>query len=254
MSPTKSLLIASVGVSVGLMSAVASAAVYPYSEQFPNTTGGNQPVSTAGWKAYSGSTAVDKSGTVDFAPAPRIGISNLNGTPHTPQGGYIFTAHRQTSPHIFATYVEFTSPLGFASTMDWKMANTSAEAVTVRVLVRDHISGQWYASTTDFSTAADEGSATNLQANNFANSITFDNNGSNWLNVTLIPGTALSVSNTSPSGTLSGIYDSVGFIIEHPASNGSADTVARIDAVNIVPEPASISALLGGLCLLRRRR
>lgn len=265
MSRTRSLLITAVGVSVGLVSTVASAAVYPYSEQFPNTTGNNIAVSTAGWKAYSGSTAVDKSNTVDNSPAPRVGISNLLGTPHTPQGGYLFTAHRENAAHIFAAYVEFTG-LGYASTMDWKMANSASDGYTggnsqaaedliVRVLVRDHISGQWYASTEDFSTSADAGTATQLQSGNVANSFAFSNIASNWLNVTLIPGTALSVSGASPSSNLSGIYDRVGFIIQHPASNNTIDTVVRIDAVNIVPEPASIGALLGsGLFLLRRRR
>lgn len=263
MSPTKVPLILAAGASVALLSTVAHAAVYPYSEQFENPTSGNVPLNTVGWKAYSGSTATDKSGTVDISPLPRIGISNLNGTPHTPQGGYLFTAHRQNASHIFATYVEFTG-LGYASTMDWKMANSAtsgytggdsaaAEALVVRVLVRDHISGAWYASAQDFSTSADAGSATQLQANQHGNTITFNSSASNWLNVVLIPGTALSVGGAA-SSDLSGIYDAVGFVIEHPASNGTLDTIVRIDALNIVPEPASMSALLAGLSILARRR
>lgn len=294
MSPTKRLLIATVGVSVGLVSTVAHASTYfepflhPQSQQNngsyttsnnpynPGTPGNNNnALGYLGWFGYRGSTATSVTTNVPYSPNPRLGVSPLRGAddPTTltdTDYGFLFSAHRQNTSMIFAAY----RPLNTVPTsniivsglniynMSWLMAiqrGSSAPPVAdvvVRVLVRDANTGAWFASDTDYADAADEGTHLALQANNFPHSITF-NTSTLWRPVTLIPGTALSVGGTSAAHVAGTQYDAIGFVIVHPASDGTTngDTALRIDNLNLVPEPASIGALLGsGLFLLRRRR
>lgn len=224
-----------------------------YSENFGAiiAPAGNYPINNPpnlDWTGYIGATAAP---TADVASAPRWG--KPHGVGAVADGTGLIFGQSDPSNLILAAHTNTTLSLNPASIteVNWLMGN-SATTVQVRLMIQQ--SGNWYATDSTFTTAAM--SLTQFQANPTSTAelktFTFTTSAASWRNVTINPGTELSLGSVLSSDLTSANITSIGFFV-----STSAQSVARFDQLQVIPEPSTwalLAASLTALTVFRRRR
>jgi len=245
--PLRFLSIITVLSLTGLAFLTSANAAVLYSQTFNNVTGNNTVVGTVGWAGYLGAnaTAAPNNGSVDT-----VMIANVAGNPSTDGNSFLFAQNPNTASQIFAATTTFASIN--PTTITWKQGNSDT-AIQVRLMVQS--GGNWYASSTAFTNASTYTAATFSSAGNAADvskSFTFTTSASAWRSLTLTPGTSLILGSVIGSNLSSSSITGVGFFVSEPSLNQKA----RLDTLEIVPEPTTIVmfglGLAGILCLRKR--
>lgn len=225
----------------------------PYLQTFDNTTGSsNTTVSTVGWAAYHGASATPFTTTmVNGSTGIVTALAHSLGNPNTTPKGYLFSAReadRSTAVHTGIT------PIVNAETISWKQGNNSA-SVEVYPLVQ--VEGNWYASSTPFTSTAYSTGTNFANASDVAvtKTLTFSTNAANWRNFTHTSSSSMELGGVLGSDLPSSTITGIGFFFDFTAST----QVVRIDTLavtemEVVPEPSMIGAVAAGALFARRRR
>ena len=238
----------------GLVLAASSlSAQVLYQETFTNSGASNAALSTVGWSAYNTSAATSVSGN------SLVYLPNLAGNPNATNGFLAINTTGPTNRTDYAavtTYSDFTggTPMNLNNTtITWVQGNNTMNT-SVRLLIQTGGdgsvgTGNWYASSTAFTTDPAVSSAANFASATTADltkTITFSLTASNWNAFTLDPGTAMSLGSTLGADLSTSTITGIGFYVSTPTSSNS---VSRLDTltVTVVPEPSA--ALLAGLGL-----
>lgn len=235
-------------LALGLAAPLQAALVY--SELFPNADSADDEVSTAGWINYSGATASVLTGTGNNKLYIPGGFGN--GSPQT-RG---FLALNALPSGNYVTYESGLdiNPANGALNISWQHHASVAGNAETRLLLQ--VGGQWVATTQIYTpvalgTLTEFGAAAGAGA--FTRSFAFTTSASSWLDVTLNPGSELSISGTARTTDLADApITAIGF---YYVASGGVST--RIDTLQVdqVPEPHMSALLLaGGLGLVARRR
>lgn len=251
-------IVAALVFSFSLAMASVSAQVV-YSEYFTNETTSNQSLAWLGWECYYGSSAT-------VGDNGRAVINMHDGNPNDPAGYMWVTASAvsQGASNVVCL-TEFDSSIslmgdGTTSIISFSFASTQA-TVSVRLMVK--VNGQWYASDTYFTTTSSmtEAGFEAASTEDVTKSLTFTLDASAWREVTLTPGSALSISSTTLESDLtSSDIDGIGFYLENSHQNwGSSNYIDTLEVTTAaIPEASSSAWLLGGvtalLCLWKRNR
>jgi hypothetical protein len=223
---------------------------FVYSESFTNADATDDPVSTAGWVAYTGASATLMTGSgvgTIYIPG---GIGN--GNPETPG----FLALNGLPNGNYATFETGLNinPANGALNISWQHHASSTGSAETRLLLR--VGSQWVATTQVFTPVATGMLSAFNNVNNagvFTRSFAYTNVASSWFDVNISPGDDLSISATARTTNLENSpITAIGF---YYVATGSVST--RIDnlVVDQVPEPHLTGLLVtGGLGVLLRRR
>lgn len=215
-----------------------------YEQDFINNSGANAAVNTVGWNAYLGSTATVKSADAGGGSVDRIGISYLAGNPNT-SNGYLYTANTLSANQIFAMTATFTSIA--PTTITWREGNSST-GISVRLMVQ--VGGNWFATDQTFSNAVAYSTAADFSNSSSADvmkSFSFTTTASSWRNVTLVPGSTLSLGAVLSTDLVSSSITGIGFFVQSPST---LNVASRLDTLVIVPEPQTPILLGLGFALL----
>lgn len=217
------------------------------------TTATSAAVSTQGWQAYVGSTAVDNSTVVNSAGNnPYAAVTNAAGNPNV---GFIFT--NSGSSNTVITLMKTFAPanaltLNTGTAISWTEGfNTTSSYTELLVQVGGNGtagSGTWYATVANFKDP--NGGITSFSAATTASAtreFDYSDTASVWRSVTFTPGSTLTLGaqlSTNLASTLS--ITGIGFF--NVANN--AQESMRFDNIQVaaVPEPRSVSFL--GLSVL----
>ncbi|MGE9269006.1 MAG: PEP-CTERM sorting domain-containing protein [Verrucomicrobiales bacterium] len=248
----KKTLMASSALGLGLtLSSPGMVTLYDSFEDFNNGTGstGNN-ITVAGWEGYFG-----HAGTT---PVNRT-VLTPSGLPTTHRGG-LFDGTNSSSGTSVNDYIYFQSANsadGGDSAMNY-FAHTSTGSVFTAFDASDYatdLTANWVqgrsGSTSDYRLAVQVGGtwyANDSDIGGGNGSRTFDLNGQDWVEITSVSGSPLSLGGTSTdSATLFGLGDvtGVGF---YAAQHGTGVTL-RIDNFTLtgVPEPSALFLSLGAL-------
>lgn len=230
-------------VGVALIGRSSQAALY--TENFTNSSGGNQAISTVGWSGYYTATATNISTIVTGTGADTWGLSNTYGNPIANGQGYLFTLNGSYSQQIFAAVDSTFTPIDMTGTMiTWNMGNTSN---VPKIYVLIEVGTSWYASTTSYSTPANYSAGTfNSATSGVTYNLNFTTNKSAWRNFTLTENTSMALGSALTSDLTSSTISSIGFFIDYTGVGGTGSAV-RIDTLQIIPEPATTWLLLLGV-------
>ncbi|WAC19793.1 hypothetical protein OVA24_00175 [Luteolibacter sp. SL250] len=234
-------------IPAALTSPLQAAVVY--GESFTNADSTDDPISTAGWVAYRGTTATAMTGSGTGTIYIPGGAGN--GNPQVPG----FLALNALSNGAYATFEGGLNinPANGALNISWQHhANVTGNAET-RLLLR--VGSQWVATTQVFTPVA-TGMLTDFNnvnnAGAFTRSFAYTTLASSWFDVNIAPGDELSI---SPSARVTDLGNSpitaIGF---YYVASGTVST--RIDnlVVDQVPEPHLTTLLLAGAAGLSARR
>jgi len=187
-----------------------------------------------------------RSGLIGYpADEPAINAGTYTGTDQ----GIMFTTSGDMRQGLFYTNEYTDLQVGDISQIDWYAANSST-AVTQQVAVQ--VDGNWYISSTQFTTAALSGSAF---ASGTAEHEVLNFSGSTWNSLSYTVGSnGFSISGTAislPTGNVTGFGL---FVDTANAGNPRFDTFE----ITSIPEPASYAAIaslasLLGMMIWRRR-
>jgi hypothetical protein len=255
-----------------LVAASSASAAVVYFENFNNSAGSNQQLSTvSGWSAF-----VNRGTDVGLdvtTTSTSVLVQNAAGSAQVgvdagyTANGFVRIANAAGTVTQTLLFDNLTSnPLSQSTqTIDnvqFFMANNSVAIVT-HVAVR--IGGNWYGSntgfTTNFATGSnlfDPASTDPVNTNDIALNFAFTNAASAWRDITFTPGSALSIAASTlaadlPTGDITGL----GLFVVHNGGGSRALDGVVVNA-SPIPEPATFAALAGvgalGLAAMRRRR
>ncbi|PAW76788.1 MAG: hypothetical protein B9S32_13705 [Verrucomicrobia bacterium Tous-C9LFEB] len=243
-------VLAFVMAGLGLTAVSMSAALY--TENFTNTTSGNQAISTVGWTGYYTTSATNVSAIVMGSGADTWGLSNTYGNPIANGQGYLFTLNSSYSQQIFAAYDStFTAMDMTGTSITWNMGNAS-NIPKIYVLIQ--VAGSWYASTTSFSTPSGYSAGSfNSATSGVTYSLNFTTDKSAWRNFTLVENSSMGLGAALTSDLPSSSITSIGYFIDYTGVTGTGSAV-RIDTLQIIPEPVVATLLLLGIGLVSGRQ
>ncbi len=223
--------------------AMSSHAAVLYSEAFPNSGNANVATSSVSWTGYLGSSAA---ATSDPQASPRWAIAGANGPDQT--RGYLF---KDTASSGIGAAVEnnaFSILPANITNFTYLAGNSTATASTSFIVQQ---SGNWFVSTTNFTTAAQSLANYNSSTASTAElkTLNFNTLSTSWNALTINPGVELSVGAATALSPTAPIT-SIGIF-----ANGGGTMRMDDITINGVPEPTTaLLSALGGLALLRRRR
>lgn len=233
---TPKFLFLPIAATLALATPAKAATLYENPFVVPGGTGSGANLvldgTVAGWAGFTG-----PSGTLHNA-ASRVWITDriFKDAPPDTYGYLAFDAAGGTAanPKIAAT----TTPLNINSTapdltFTWLMGNSST-VPTIQIAVE--VGGQWYASVTSFTTAAQTlGDFSNINSTTAeTKTLVYSPIASNWNILNFTPDTTLSMGGMAPSD-LSGNITGLGFYTPN-----STEGIIRIADFNVtaVPEPS----------------
>lgn len=235
------------------VSLAATSSVYAqtvvYTETFPHSGSGNQPVNTVAWQTYNTSSATNLSGNSAFANG--FIISSQNGIDGNP--GDLSTTFQGIGLTFTDEFTSINRSVTEIATLSFATNNANTTD-TYRFAIRVDVEGTptWYATNATYSQITG-GASTNFPTNGETKTFTFTTDASAWRELTFSAGSTLSLSGTTltdplPMGNLTaaGIY------------NDLNTAALRWDnfQIAVIPEPTTYALVVGALALLvclRRR-
>lgn len=274
-----------------VLTPAANAQIVRYREIFPNTSGANVSLGSAGWNANATSTGV----SIDGNPA-LLGISSnlgkstpgqsapVNSNPlATTDNGFAFSSAGSITqvPGFVGTQTLFWSgetPLGVTASqlteISWYMGNEfTAARHPARAAIQ--VGSNWYVSDQVFSNVGPNGGVnaqtgiTGANFSTFAELMTLGvTPGTQWRDLTFVPGVSLALgAGTTPTSGLAGSVNAYGLFYDfrsnsgQPAGNLRFDsyTITAVVPAQVIPEPGTLALACMGLlpltgAALRRRR